>query len=291
MLPAHAQNLDLSLTYTDIHGNSMPYRMFVPQAHMSPGEKVPVVLFLHGAGEKGSNNTSQVASHVNGLISTTQGSAFTGILIAPQLPDQGANRWFDTTINNGGGTPATAFDMVLGMVDDAIATRGGDAGRQYLTGLSLGGEGSWVLAQEQPDRFAALAPMSGRTSLFTWEPDTLADIPTWAFHGDSDAVVPYQDSVDLIDAIEGAGGSPRFTTIDGGHTIWAPIYDGGVYADDGGGAATDLYTWMYSYSIPEPATLALLTLGGLAAAVGLRRHCASENFSQQTLAGIAPGSW
>ena len=268
---AFGQNLDLSLTYTDANGNTMPYRMFVPQAYMTPGQDVPVVLFLHGAGEKGDNNNDQVASHVGGLISNTQGSEFTGILVAPQLPDQGSNRWFSTVINNGNGTSTTAFDMVMGMVDKAIVDYDIDVDRQYLTGLSLGGEGTWVLAQENSDRFAAIAPMSGRTTTFTWDVDALKEIPTWAFHGDSDNVVPYQDSVDIVTAIEAAGGDPLFTTVDGGHAIWSPIYDGGVYADDATGYSSDLYTWMYSQSVPEPATMTLLTMGAMGLLARRRR--------------------
>jgi poly(3-hydroxybutyrate) depolymerase len=250
--PALWGQLDLALTFTDASGNTMPYRLFIPVDNMTPGEEIPIVLFLHGAGEKGSDNTQQVASHVGGLITATQGSQFTAVLVAPQLPDQGSNRWFNTIIDNGDGTATTAFAMVLGMLEKAMADYSVDRNRQYLTGLSLGGEGTWVLAQDNPGRFAAIAPMSGRTSLFTWKVDALKEIPTWVYHGVDDTVVPFIDSVNLVTAIRNAGGQPLFSRVDGNHTIWAPIYSGGIYSDDATGYSSDLYTWMFSHTLTSP---------------------------------------
>lgn len=244
--------LDLSLTFTDASGNTMPYRLFIPTDHMTPGEAIPIVVFLHGAGEKGSDNTQHVDSHVGGLIAATQGSQYTSVLVAPQLPDQGGNRWFSTSINNGNGTTTTAFAMVLGMLEKAMADYNVDGNRQYLTGLSLGGEGTWVLAQENPGRFAAIAPLSGRTSLFTWKLDVLKEIPTWVYHGEDDNVVPFIDSVNLVTAIRNAGGEPLFSRVDGKHTIWAPIYDGGIYDDDATDYSADLYTWLFSHAQAAP---------------------------------------
>ena len=107
-----------------------------------------------------------------------------------------------------------------------------DTGRFYLTGLSMGGYGSWKMAAENPGRFAAVSPICGKGDPANAE--KLIDLPIWVFHGTEDKAVPYQHSVDMVEAIRNAGGEEvRFTTLKHiGHNSWSAAY-----------ATPELYDW------------------------------------------------
>jgi predicted peptidase len=113
---------------------------------------------------------------------------------------------------------------VMAMLEAARKQHRGDPARTYLTGLSQGGHGTWTIAAAHPDAFAAIAPICGYGDAAAIAPK-VKDIPTWCFHGEDDSVVPVKKSRDIIDAIEHAGGSPRFTTYPGvGHNSWDRAY-------------------------------------------------------------------
>lgn len=257
--PAEA-NPDLSkslaLTYNDGAGHTMPYRLFLPPGWNTPGAEFPLVLFLHGAGERGNDNVSQVNSHIDGLIAATQG-AHPAFVLAPQVASN--QQWVNISWSVGSYTNATApsistsMTMAMHILQDTIATRNVDADRVYVTGLSMGGYGAWDAIARFPKTFAAAVPMSGGGNTDTAA--TVANIPIWAFHGSADGVVPVSGSRNMINAIKAAAGSPLYTELAGAdHVIWAPIYND---------ASNALYPWMFSKSTPEPATLCTLAAAGL----------------------------
>ncbi len=241
----------LALTYSDSTG-SIPYRLFQPTGFDIAETKFPIVLFLHGSGERGTNNKAQVRSHVQGLIDRTETGSSAAYLIAPQAP-------------TGGGWSDQPLQLTLDLVESFAATNNVDASRIYITGLSMGGFGTFAALENRASLFAAAVPMSGGGDpAFAL---TYAQTPIWAFHGANDRPVPVRYSQDTIAAIQNVGGEhERYTELAGkGHAIWSPIYKGsaydydtdftGTYAVDG---SDDIYSWMFAQQIPEPTTAALI---------------------------------
>ncbi len=252
----------------------MPYRLFTPPAAQQ-GQTYPLVLFLHGAGERGEDNYYQVASHIDGLIEATQSSAYESFLLAPQLTDfpGGPRRW----------TSSSPFDRTIELLTQIVQTYPVDPTRIYITGLSMGGIGTFEYMAEYPSLFAAAVPMSGGGDPGT--ASLIKDIPLWVFHGAMDQTVPVQYSRDMVNAITAAGGSPMYTELPNGpHDIWGPIYDDATLQQYG------LYDWMFAQSnpgamlagVPEPSAVvlgatALAALAWLARARGRRGRSEIRN--------------
>ncbi len=274
-----------ALTFTD-ETSSIPYRLYRPVGWNEPGANFQVVLFLHGAGERGSNNTAHVSSHVQGLIDATEKGEFAAYLIAPQVPS--GQQWTNVSFGTGSYTnptlnsPAisTPLRLTLDLVEQFIEGTGVDESRVYITGLSMGGYGTLDAIARRPDLFAAALPLSGGGNLSFAE--TYSDVPLWAFHGSVDPTVPVSGSRNTISAIEAAGGTQeRYTELAGqGHVIWSPIYNGntftydtnysGTYTTEGSG---NVYSWMFAQSIPEPASGVMLAAGAVCL-IGRRRTAA-----------------
>jgi predicted peptidase len=118
------------------------------------------------------------------------------------------------------------------MLDEVMKEYKVDPKRQYLTGLSMGGMGTWSIATAMPDRFAAIVPICGRGD--PKQAAKLKDLPIWAFHGDADSTVNVSGSRDMIEAVKKAGGSPKYTEYPGvGHNSWDKAY-----------AEAELYKWL-----------------------------------------------
>lgn len=253
-----------ALTFTE-GSSSIPYRLFQPVGFDLPGTSFPLVLFLHGAGERGTNNTAQVTSHIQGLIDRTEAGSYGAYLLAPQCPS--GQDWLNTPLT-----------LALNLVQQFIQTHNVDPSRVYITGLSMGGFGTFRALANRPGMFAAAVPMSGggTPSLAS----TYKQTPLWAFHGAADTVVSVSSTRNTITAIENAGGTnERYTELAGqGHVIWAPVYNGntfsydtnytGSYVPDG---SSDMYSWLFAQqTVPEPATTLFLLTG--AALIGARRR-------------------
>lgn len=227
---------------------TMPYRLYLP-ANYSAAQKYPVVVFLHGSGERGTDNDKQVKSHINGLINRTE-SDYPAILIAPQCPPD--KYWF-----------YPPEDLTIHILEHVIRTYSTDVRRIYCTGLSMGGFGATYYAYGHPHLFAAIAPMSGAylsEALPLNHP--LRTLPTWLFHGSSDTAVTVEysrdyfryttgvSSIDLNQTFYGYTtaevGNIRYTELAGkSHVIWDPIYNH---------SSTDLYDWMFSKVRPATGT-------------------------------------
>jgi predicted peptidase len=269
------------LTFNGSSG-SLPYRLFSPAA-VAPDAIAPVILFLHGAGERGTNNTSQVSSHVQGLIDATASGAFSAFLLAPQCPTN--DQWTNVPFGQGSYTNPTlnspaisnSLRLALELVDQFIASNSNvDPSRIYITGLSMGGYGTFDAIARRPGLFAAAIPMSGGGNVSF--ANSYKNTPLWAFHGAVDTVVPASGSRNTIAAIENAGGTrERYTELAGqNHVIWGPIYNNGTYQYDtnytgtyGADGNGSIYPWLFAQQVPEPSALLLLLVG--AAVRGARR--------------------
>ncbi|HYE20442.1 MAG TPA: prolyl oligopeptidase family serine peptidase [Tepidisphaeraceae bacterium] len=267
VLAARAQAVpDLSKSTTgsvsDGSGNTMPYRLFRPAGYDS-GAKYPLVLFLHGAGERGNNNTSQVNSHIDGLVNATQSATYASYLLAPQVAT--GNQFVNVPFQPGSySTPvaqSTSMALTLQALDLILQDPSVDKNRVYVTGLSMGGYGTFDILVRRPNLFAAAAPLSGGGS--TSQAGLIDHVPLWAFHGSADTTVFPSGSRDMIAALEAAGGDPRYTEFVGaGHNIWS-----GVYTDTTPGG--QFYPWMFSQALPEPGAVGVI-VGALV--LGMRRR-------------------
>jgi len=187
------------------HGTLL-YRLFRPALDGEHG-KLPLVLFLHGAGERGSDNLGQLQHGVGSFVTEAAQAKHPCFVVAPQCPE---GRWWQV-------------DPLLELAEAAIAWPGVDQDRVYVTGLSMGGYATWHLIGRKPDWFAAAVPVCGGGRV--GDAGVLVHLPVWAFHGAADRVVAVGQSRAMIEAIRSAGGSPRYTEYPGvGHDSWTRTY-------------------------------------------------------------------
>ena len=210
-----------SVTFTggDYKDEVFKYRLLKP-AKMEPGKKYPVVLFLHGAGERGGDNANQLKYLPEQMAQTEWQEKYPCFLIAPQCRADGNTWWVGRDAEN---DPGEQLKVVLKILDKVLQENPVDEQRLYLTGLSMGGYGSWELGMRMPERFAAIVPICGGGD--TSRADRLVGVPLWAFHGDADDAVPVEQSRSMIEAIKKAGGEPKYTEMKGvEHDSWTPAY-------------------------------------------------------------------
>jgi predicted peptidase len=200
------------------------YQVYVP-ADWSKSTTWPVVLFLHGAGERGQDGLIQTEVGIGTAI-RRHPDRFPCIVVMPQCR---AGSWW---------TEPGMEQLALKALDQAIREFKGDTRRVYLTGLSMGGYGTWSLASKHPARFAALAPICGgvrpparlRTAELPEDPYTpvaqkVASIPVWIFHGGSDRTVPPSESRKMNEALTSLKAQVRYTEYEGvGHNSWDRAY-------------------------------------------------------------------
>ncbi len=167
--------------------------------------KVPLLLFLHGAGERGKDLEKVKVHGPPRLIE--EGRRFPFIVVAPQCRE---SRNWDP-------------DVLTALLDRIAEEHPVDLDRVYVTGLSMGGQGTWALAAAAPERFAAAAPICAP---LLWLPsELLKAIPIWCFHGAMDSVVPVDDSITMVRRLRRAGCDVRFTVYpDADHDSWSATY-------------------------------------------------------------------
>lgn len=238
--PAHAQPCDCAqqtgfllrtLTY---NGQTYRYQVFVPPDY-TPERTWPVILFLHGAGERGTDGFKQTAVGIGQAIRLNI-ERFPAIVVFPQvLPGRA---WV--------GEQAA---MAIAALDEVMAIYSVDPERVYLTGLSMGGHGTWYIAYHWPDRFAAIVPICGfivfpeTLRLFFGElppgqqeiqsaedpyrkvAERIKHLPVWVFHGVDDPVVSVEASRRMVDALRALGADVQYTEYEEvGHNAWDPAY-------------------------------------------------------------------
>jgi predicted peptidase len=200
------------------------YRLLKPPI-TETAEHYPLVVFLHGATERGDDNRAQI-KHLGELMASAEyRRRYPCFLVAPQCRSERlwveTPRAFDRSAPRQ--RPGPQMQVVIDILDSLVAEFPVDCRRLYLTGLSMGGYGSWDLGTRLADRWAAVAPIcGGGDELYA---DQLVGIPVWAWHGDADDVVPVRKSRSMVEAIRRAGGEPRYTELAGvGHDSWTPAY-------------------------------------------------------------------
>lgn len=206
-------------SYATSDGQTVNYLIFLPENYgAADGEKQkhwPLMIFLHGAGERGSDIELVKKWGPPKRVATDKSFPF--VLVSPQCP--GGQRW--------------NIEHVKQLVEHVGGQHRVDKNRIYITGLSMGGFATWKLIAQYPDIFAAAVPICGGGNVESAE--RLTQIPIWAFHGDADMVVPLSASTKIVDAIKEQGGTKiKFTVYEGvGHNSWSETY-----------ANQDLYHWL-----------------------------------------------
>jgi poly(3-hydroxybutyrate) depolymerase len=216
-------------------GTTLPYQLYIPPTY-NPADtetRYPLVLFLHGAGERGTDNLKQINGNINNLLARVKQTQYASLLVAPQ-----ANGWWS------GAELVAAIALVENLRDNYNV----DSTRLYITGLSMGGMGTWDAIATQPKLFAAAVPIcgsGGRNVCYR-----MVDQNVWAFHAADDPTVSVSGSRNMIAGIIACGGDPLYTEYPtGGHGIWGTVYN-----------TTAMYQWMYACrgqgihmdSIPPP---------------------------------------
>ncbi len=211
-------------TYKDAAGKVLRYRLLKPDNY-DPKQSYPLVVFLHGAGERGDDNTKQLIHGVAEFAKPENRKLHPCFLVAPQCP--AGQKWSD--VDWGADShkmpqePAEPARLVLELIAAMQKDYSIDKKRIYITGLSMGGFGTWDLIARKPDLFAAAVPVCGGGDEAT--APAIAKLPIWAFHGAKDTVVKPSRSVHMIDAIKKAGGDPKYTEYPNvGHDSWVKAY-------------------------------------------------------------------
>lgn len=200
---------------------SANYLLYLPKDYSENNESYPLVLFLHGAGERG-NDLEKVKVHgLPRLIN--EGKEFPFIVVSPQCPEE----VFWST------------DILSALLDEIEANYRVDKNRIYVTGLSMGGHGTWSLALAEPNRFAAIAPVCG------WSVPSVActikHLPIWVFHGAKDDVVPISASEIMVERLKSCDGNVKFTVYpEANHDSWTETYNN-----------EELYKWFLEQSLDK----------------------------------------
>ncbi len=233
-------------TFDDGAGHTLPYRIFIPRG-LAAGQKVPLVVFLHGSGGRGTDNLHQLTDQPAPLVfvQPENQARWPVIMVAPQCPPD--QQWvampWGAPSGKGERPPRPTWPLAatLALADrlaaDLIAV---DKTQLYVTGMSMGGFGTFDAVARAPRKWRAAVPICGGYDEDQVAP--LVGVPIWAFHAEDDPTVPVARSRDVISAIRARGGHPRYTEYPAsahhGHFSWTPAY-----------ADPNLLPWMFG---PHP---------------------------------------
>jgi predicted peptidase len=216
---------------------NMEYLLFLPRGyHATTNKQWPLLLFLHGAGQGNVKRLGVLGPHKY----TASHPDFPFILITPVCP--AGETWSN--------------ENLIALLDGALKDYRVDPTRVYLTGLSMGGEGTWALSMKHPERFAAIAPICGVAATLDitlarlgFSPDKkpyIESLPVWAFHGAKDQTVPLSESEHMVKALEAVGAKAVKLTVypDAKHDVWSETYNN-----------PELYNWFLQHQRKPIATL------------------------------------
>jgi predicted peptidase len=203
----------------------MKYLLFIPDGYGdNQAKKWPLIMYLHGGSRRG-DDIEKLREPGWGLPALLEKKkSFPFIVVSPLCPN--GEFWTDT-------------EALIALLDEIEKHYSVDLSRVYLTGHSMGGFGTWYLAYQHPERFAAIAPMSAPFVVTAWA-DRLKKMPIWAFHGSNDNLVPIAGVQDLIDALRALGNNVRFTVLPGRDHGILDTYENG-----------ELYSWFLEHARSE----------------------------------------
>jgi len=203
----------------------LPYLLYSPE-NIKKGTKLPLVIFLHGIGSRGDDNEKQLAR--TGFLKMINRAGFPDkhpcYMLAPQCP--AGSYW-----------SRAPMDTLLALVAKLVKEKNIDTARIYITGLSMGGFGTWEALKQRPGMFAAALPICGGGKPAAAK--TFANVPIWVFHGDKDETVKPEKSREMVAALKKAGGQPKFTELKGvGHGSWSAAY-----------TSPEVWQWMFQQKL------------------------------------------
>ena len=204
--------------YRDASGGELGYRLMKPE-HYDPAKKYPLVVFLHGSGERGADNIAQLKNGVRELLGSPEARAkYPCFYMVPQSPP--SDSWSRRGYPDGVTDTSRRVLEVIGALEKEFSV---DPARLYIGGLSMGGFGTWDLISRYPDLFAAAFPICGGGA--PARAPLVKDLPIWVFQGGADPAVPPQMSRDMVEAVQKAGGKPKYTEYPGvGHNSWTSAF-------------------------------------------------------------------
>lgn len=208
-----------------VDGNPRRYVVYVPREY-DPAQTWPLIVFLHGAGERGDDGLAQTEVGIGTAI-RRHADRFPCLVLMPQcpdsvkIPDNPNPKEIEKVI---GKILCEFMDHIETAYDQTLKNYSVDPSRVYLTGISMGGFGTWILGARHHDRYAAIMPICGGG--LKDDASKLATLPVWAFHGTDDSVVPADESRKMVKAVREAGGKVQYTEFPGvDHNSWDPAYD------------------------------------------------------------------
>ncbi|NCC61753.1 MAG: phospholipase [Verrucomicrobiae bacterium] len=227
--------------YTSSEGESLVYRIHIPEA-VDVKKHDPLILFFHGAGERGNDNNKQLIHGVKDILAYANTYNMPSIIVVPQCP--AGEQWVNTPWGADAHTmpenPSASMKLTIALLKELQSTFSVDQTRIYVTGLSMGGFGTWDIIQRMPNTFAAAMPVCGGGD--TEMADAVKHIPAWVFHGGADGVVNPKRARDMVAALEKIGGKVQYTEYEGvGHNAWTRTY-----------ANEDVLKWLFSQKKSEP---------------------------------------
>lgn len=236
-------------TYKDAAGKAIGYRLLAPKDY-DAGRKYPLVMFFHGAGERGDDNTAQLVHGVSLFTQAENREKFPCFVLAPQCPKD--QQWVEMAWGSDAGTrperPSEPMRLALDAMEAVCKEFSVDTDRLYVTGLSMGGYGTWDCITRYPDRFAAGVPICGGGDEKTVT-KAVAKVPVWAFHSDDDNVVKVRRTRGMVQAMRDAGGKPKYFEYSGlGHFSWGKAY-----------GEPELLAWMFAQKRGQADTFVLKT--------------------------------
>jgi predicted peptidase len=225
--------------YADKAGKILAYRLLKPIDY-DPGTKYPLVVFLHGAGERGDDNVSQLKHAAKDFANEERRRMYPAYVLMPQCPKD--RRWCEVdwklNAHNFPENPSEPLRLVKELIDVMLESAGVDETRVYITGLSMGGFGTWDAIARYDNLFAAAAPICGGADLKTAE--KLSRFPIWTFHGDKDQSVNVSRTREMVAALKALGSTIQYTEYPGvPHDSWTETYKN-----------PELYAWLFAQQKP-----------------------------------------
>lgn len=215
--------------------DKLPYRL-LPPAHVAAGKKYPLLVYLHGAGSRGNDNEQPLKKLPAALTDSSNRAQYPCYVLVPQCAANSAWVWFPGFPNSlaATDTPSTAGRLTLELIRTLTKTKNIDADQVYLTGYSLGGEGTFDLLSREPGMFACGVPLASVAD--TSRAELIKDVPVWAFHGSEDQVNEVKYVRMMIEALKRHGGKPKYTELQGvNHNCQREAY-----------GAEELWQWMFA---------------------------------------------